>query len=109
MGIYEEKTFIKDKKGNLKLVERKIVKAPHEIGRWKTSAELERTCCLKDSTIIQVDTTKSGVNKKVTSITSKLEGGQIVVMDLITTSNKLSNIVKQKFKGVKGCDKPITR
>lgn len=109
MGIYEEKTFVKDKKGNLKLIDRKIVKAPHEVGRWERSAELEAKSGLSDATTLQVDVTKSGLNKKVTSIMSKLEGGEIIVRNLITTSNKLSNKAKLKYKGVKGCDKPIRR
>lgn len=109
MGIYEEKTFIKDKKGNLKLIDRRIVIAPHDVGRWQTSAEIEAKSGLKDSTTLQVDMTKSGVNKKVTSIVSKLEGGEIVVRNLITTSNKMPIKAKEKYKGVKGCDKPLKR
>lgn len=109
MGIYDEKIFKKDNKGNLKLIDRKIVKVPHDVGRWQRSAEIEAKSECRDFTTLQIDVTKSGLNKKVSSITTKLQGGELVVRDLITTSNKLSKKDKEKYKNIKGCDNPIRR
>lgn len=108
MGIFKEDTYIKQKNGVLKLVDSEIVKAPHDVGRWEKSAELD----LKnkgDYTSFQTETTKSGVNKKVTKVFSRIENDTFVCRELITTSNKLSQKDREKYKNVKGFDNPRRR
>ncbi len=109
MGIYKEEHFIKSKNGKWGLSKIQIVKAPHDIGRWQRSAELDMKNNNGDYTLFQAEVTKSGLNKKVTNVVSMLGANEKVERTLITTSSKLSKKDKQKYKGIKGFDKPITR
>lgn len=108
MGIYLEKLFKKDKNGKLKLQETKIVKAPHDVGRWQRSIELERNG-KTDWSVMHTDVTRSGLNKKVTSIRTKLGNDEIVDRKLITTASRLSRKDYEKYKHIKGADCPIKR
>lgn len=108
MGLYLEKLFKKDKNGKFKLHETKIVKAPHDVGRWQRSIEIERKNGL-DSSILHTDITNGGLNKKVVSIRTKLGNDEIVDRKLITTANRLGKKDREKYKKIKGSDNPIKR
>ncbi len=109
MGIFKEDSYKKDKNGKWKLVKTQIVKAPHDLGRWERSAEMDLKNGKGCYTNFQAEVTKSGLNKKVTSIVSIFGKNEKVERKLITTSNKLSIKDKKTYKGIKGYDKPITR
>lgn len=109
MGIYLEEHFIKDKDGSWVPIRTQIVKAPHDLGRWQRSVELDSKNNNSDFSVFQTRTTKSGFNKKVTNIVSMFGRNERVDRTLLTTSNKLSRIDKEKYKNVKGVNKPITR
>ena len=108
MGIYDEKLYVKNKKGKFELVERKIVRAPHDIGRWKRNTEIEARNGL-DHTVLQVENARGGLNKKVVKMSTSLGKNEKVVRSLITTSNKLSKRDLAVYKGVKGYNNPIKR
>ena len=109
MGIYKEQHFIKDKNGKWKKTKTQIVKVPHDLGRWQRNMELDKKSVFDDETLIQVDVTKGGLNKKVTRIVSKLGKNERVVRDLITTSSRMPRKAKEKYKNIVGCNEPIRR
>lgn len=108
MGIYKEDFYVKNTKGKWELLKTQIAKAPHDMGRWSKSAENDAEK-FGDKTFLQMDNTKGGMNKKVTSVVTIFSPNEKVERTLITTSSKLSKKDKEKYKGVKGWDKPIKR
>lgn len=109
MGIFKEERFIKDKKGCWKKTKEQIVKAPHDLGRWERSAELDNKTNGKYFTIYQADVTKSGLGKKVTRIVSGFGCNEKVEYNLITTTSKLGKSDYEKYRHIKGADCPIKR
>ena len=55
----------------------------------------------KEKTFFTSQTTKSGLNKKVTTVSTYFGDNEKVVYNLITTSNKLSLKAQESLKGVK--------
>lgn len=108
MGIFEESSYKKDKNGKWQLVETKIVKAPHDIGFWKKSAENDAEK-YGDETVLKTLDTRSGLNKKVSYVGSYFSPTEKVERKLITTASKLSKKDREKYKGIQGYDKPIRR
>ncbi len=108
MGIFKESYYIKDSKGKWRLQEEKIAKAPHDFGRWQRSAELDAEK-YGDETRIFSANTRGGLNKKVVKVVSSFGPNEKVERTLITTSSKLSKKDKEKYKGIKGVDRPIKR
>lgn len=108
MGIYKEEYFFKNQKGEWVKSKNQIVRAPHDVGRWQRSVELEK----KNGgyySLVQAEVTKSGFNKKVSFVSTMIGKDERVDRTLITTSNKLSKRDREKYKGIKGCDSPIKR
>lgn len=89
MGLFKKEVFIKDKNGNWNKVKSQIEKAPHEVGRWNRSRELEKNSDLKERTYLKIIPTRTGINSKVTKATTYFGDNEKVVRSLITTSNRL--------------------
>ncbi len=70
MGIYNEKIYIKDNKGNWKLCNEQIIKRYHDIGRHLQNQSIEKKSRFNDKTIFVSKPTKTGLNQKVTKVTS---------------------------------------
>lgn len=95
MGIFLVQNFKKDSKGNWVETSKKIDKAPHDVGRWNRSRDL-------DETYVVTATTRGGLSQKVVRTTTYFDKGREKVnYKLITTSNKLSKVVKEKYANVK--------
>lgn len=109
MGIFKEVRYKKDKNGNWKKTKTQIVKAPHDLGRWQRSVDLDNQTGGRYSTVLEADITRSGLSKKVTHIVSSFGSNEKVEYHLITTAGKLSTKAKEKYKGIKGVDNPIKR
>lgn len=111
MGIYLEEHYVKDKYGKWKPTKTQIVKAPHGVSQWERSVEMDKAKDKKYNTYFMPVITKGGLNKKVAFVSSLVGDGLNEKVDrtLLTTSSKLSKKDKQKYKGIKGFDKPITR
>lgn len=88
MGLYKKEVFKKDNNGNWQKQSSTIEKAPHDIGRWQRSCELEKKSDLRERSYITHGTTRTGINKKVQQVRSYF-GNEKVVRTLITTANKL--------------------
>lgn len=89
MGLFRKQNYIKDKKGKWILVKDEIENAPHDIGRWLQSKELERKSDLHERVFLNYQSTKGGLNKKVSKVSSYFGKNEKTVRTLITTSNKL--------------------
>jgi len=95
MGIYKKETKVLNNNGKWVTVSTKLEKAPHDVGRWKRSCELERRYPNGERSFYDFKPTKSGINSKVTQVRTYFGNNEKVVRTLITTSNKLP-------KGYKG-------
>ena len=95
MGIYKKETKVLNNNGKWVTVSTKLEKAPHDVGRWKRSCQLEKYNNGGEITYLTTVNTKSGLNQKVTQARTYFGKNERVVRDLITTSNKLP-------KGYKG-------
>lgn len=95
MGIFLVKNFKKDSKGNWVETSQKLDKAPHDVGRWNRSREL-------DGSYVVTATTRGGLSKKVVNTTTYFNNHtEKIKYSLITTSNKLSKADKEKYANVK--------
>jgi len=95
MGIYKKTVYKRDRKGAWVKTDCRLEKAPHDVGRWKRSCQLEKYNNGGEITYLTTVNTKSGLNQKVTQARTYFGKNERVVRDLITTSNKLP-------KGYKG-------
>lgn len=66
MGIFLVENFKKNSKGNWVEISSKLDKAPHDVGRWNRSHEL-------DKTFVQTATTRGGLSKKVVKTTTHFD------------------------------------
>ena len=98
MGLFEKNTYKKDKYGRWKLVDSKVEKAPHDMGRWKRSLQMEENSSLGEKTYITPEITKGGLNIKVKQARTYFGPNDKVVRTLITTSNKLPKSYKRGEK-----------
>lgn len=89
MGFFRKCVYKKDKKGAWNCVNCDIEKAPHDVGRWKRSCELERRGNHFDKTYLKLAPTKTGISEKVVKATTYFGKDEKVVRTLITTSNRL--------------------
>ena len=96
MGLYDTKVYRKDSKGKWRLHERKIDRAPHEVGRWQQNARLERESKTGDYTFYQSAPTRGGLNQKVVRSVGYVGDREKIERNLITTSNKLPKSYKSK-------------
>lgn len=95
MGLFEKKVYKKDNKGNWKLVSSKVEKAPHDVGRWEQSRNLEKKSSLGEKSFIDKKPTFGGLSQKVTEIRTYFGNDEKVVRTLITTSNRLPKSYKR--------------
>lgn len=95
MGLFRKQNFVRNKSGNLVLVKDEIENAPHDIGRWMQSKELEKKSDLHERVYMNFQSTKGGLNKKVTKVSSYFGKNEKTVRTLITTSNKLPKKYKK--------------
>lgn len=89
MGIYENKVYIRDKKGAWKLQSRKVEKVPHSVKFWQKSNKLERKKYTGEYTYLDFGTTRTGLNRVVKKARTYVGPDRKEERTLITTSNKL--------------------
>ena len=89
MGLYQKEVFIRDKTGQWNLKSSTIEKAPHDLGRWEQTRQLENNSNLGEKTYFDFAPTKTGLNQKVTRARTYFGKNEKVVRTLITTANKL--------------------
>lgn len=103
MGLYKREIKRKDRHGHWKTIKCEIENIPHDLGFWMRNNELEK----KDNTCksyIDIDTTRTGMNKKVSRISTYFfDSPEKDVRTLITTSNKLSKRDSEKYKNISNC------
>lgn len=95
MGLYKKEVFKKDNKGNWKKISSSVEKAPHDVGRWNRSVELEKRSNEGEKTYFNVGSTRGELNEKVVSARTYFGNNEKVVRTLITTSNKLPKTKKR--------------
>ena len=103
MGLYKKEIMKKDKNGQWKTIKSEVENVSHDVGFWMRNNELEK----KDNyckSYLDIETTRTGMNKKVSQITTYFNNySEKVVRTLITTSNTLSKKDSEKYKDIKNC------
>lgn len=95
MGWYEKKVYKKQKNGAWKCVKCELERAPHDVGRWTQSGELEKKSSIGETTYFTRAKTMSGINQKVIQARTYFGADEKVVRNLITTSSRLPKRYKK--------------
>lgn len=103
MGLYKKETFIKDKNGKWKSVNCEIENAPHDVGTWRVDKSYNKRSKDDGETYFKAQMTQSGMNEKVSYITSYFNNKtEKVVRTLITTASTIPKKDSEKYKNIKG-------